>query len=272
MMFALVLAAGPLMVGGCGDDGTDPADPQDTSLSDEEIATASEITAAFGAIFQIGTTVQAAIQEALSHPSVPAGLSPTTCPTAHIDGAGQGYIEMTLDYGAGCTTETGSTASGALHAAYRAGTPVDTIRVQFDSFTVDGSTINGDLRAYGSGTAWTFSFDGTFTDGTESAGLAATFGLVVDLAGTPADPSDDTETIIGSGTYSQATLTYAIVIIQPLVIAPGCAYPTSGVLTYQLQTDHATSVTTVDFTAGDCCTVLVSIGARSEEMSICEAP
>jgi hypothetical protein len=271
-ILALVFASVPLGIGGCGDDSSGPAEPADTSLTDEEVSTTQEITEAVGSIFQILGSVQAAVHDALTQASARSEPATPSCPTVRIDGIGIGHVEVTLDYGSGCSMENGTAASGALHATYATGSPDDSILVDFDNFTIDGSTVEGTLAATGSGMAWTFAFDGTLTDGSTTVALVATLGLVVDTAGTPADPADDMETITGGGTCTADGKSYLLAITQPLVLTSACTYPTTGILTYQLQSDRPTAATSIDFGDGACCTALVTIGSRSETVDLCEEP
>lgn len=272
VVFALMIVAAPFWTGGCGDDSSDPANPVDTGLTDEEVATTQEITGTLGSIFEILGTIQAAVHDALTPPSMRTEPATPTCPTVRIDGIGVGHVGLTVDYGSGCTMENGTAASGAMHATYATGSPDDSIHVTFEDFTIDGSTVEGTLTATGSGMAWTFAFDGSLAAGSKTVMLVATLSLVVDTAGTPTDPADDTETITGGGTYTADGKSYLLAVTQPLVFTGACTYPATGILTYQLQSDRPTAVTSIDFGDGVCCTALVSIGSRSETVDFCEEP
>jgi hypothetical protein len=64
-----------------------------------------------------------------------------------------------------------------------------------------------------------------------------------------------------------------VTVAQPLVFRADCSYPVTGVLTYHEQTDGSVPSLfyTIDFGVGNCCTVMVTVGSRLEEVNLCTA-
>lgn len=267
----------------CGGDDkpgtTDP--PADTGLTAEEESTATTIAGAFNALSQVGNLVIGAVRGALPAAAPAAGgealggvpVLPASCPTITIESRRPPAIGLAIDFGTGCTTDSGLEASGKLLVTWQGGSTTDSVAVAFQSFSTDGYGIDGTLSAVGKGAAWTCRFVGTVTSDGKAWTIDAALGLVIDNHGTLTNPDDDTTSVTGGGTIAADGTIYVVTITQALIFQASCNYPVTGILTYQEQSGGGSprAVYGIDFGAGDCCTVRVSVAGRSEEMSLCTA-
>ncbi|MEZ4650906.1 MAG: hypothetical protein R3E97_19410 [Candidatus Eisenbacteria bacterium] len=85
----------------------------------------------------------------------------TECPTAQVNSVSVSELEMALDYGEGCTSEYGYSATGKLEIALYVSSVKDSLAVQFDDFQVEGYSMDGNLGVAGKGTEWIYSFSGS---------------------------------------------------------------------------------------------------------------
>ena len=277
LLLSLVLmgVAGLLPIG-CGNEEGTATPPEEEGLTEEEISTATSIADALTAIFQIGNIITGIVHQSAglskSPPMAPApGIAAATCPSITVESVALGVLELSADYGSGCTTYAGYEASGGLGISYHGSIDTDaTIEVAFDSFTYEGLAVDGSLSATGRGETWTYTFDGSVGSASEVYQIAMTYTVTIDLAGTPEDPADDTTTISGGGQFTTPDAkTYLIGIPEPLFFESTCSYPTDGTLTYQLQSELPMPVTSIDFGTSGCCAATVSVGSKSEAVDLC---
>jgi hypothetical protein len=273
----LLATLGVLLGSACGGDKSPTTPPADTSLTAEEQSTATSIAGAFSALSQIGNVVIGAVRDALpaALPAAPPGVAfaPSVCPSITITSVQPHAIGLSIDFGAGCTTDSEFGASGKLLVTWHEGSTVDTIAVTFQSFSAEGYQFNGTLSAVGHGRTRSCSDAGTVTKNGKTWTIDATIGLVFDSNGTPTNPDDDTTSITGGGTIAADGKTYQVLVTRTLVFNVQCKYPATGILTFQEQSVGGVShpVYEVDFGFGDCCTVKVTEGSRFAELSLCPA-
>lgn len=275
--FAALLGLMLLLACGGDDSPSTTAPPEDTSLTESEEATAATIIDAVNAVSQVGNLVLGVVRDLRpggkrqEGPPVDPQAAAETCPAVSVNSEGLHSLTATMDFGAGCTTHSGFAASGALIVDWRGGGTVDTVTVAFSGFEADSSLIDGTLSAVGRGNSWTLSFDGTIVADGVFYDLQASLGFAFDNHGTPGESSDDETTVTGHGTLSTGGRSYELSVTSPLVFVTDCAYPISGALTYQEQSDGPlpAPVYTIDFSQGDCCTARVSVGNRHDDLDLC---
>lgn len=255
---------------GCGGDDstTDPVVEDPGGITDGEAEVAGQMTMMTSILYQIGTVSNVAAQETMV--AVNGGRSGLTgeCPAAQVNSFSVNELQMDLDYGDGCTSEYGYSASGKLEIALYVSSVKDSVAVTFDAFQVEGYSLDGDLGVVGKGTEWVYSFTGV-VGGLYS--LDMEYGVSLDGNGTPTNPSDDTATISGAGSVSLGPLYVALDIDESLVFETTCAHPTDGVLVYTMTTTDGSQVTQVDYGTGDCCTAdATTTGDRNGTVDLCE--
>ncbi len=270
-MFAAV-AVVLLAAAGCSDDKKNPTG--DEGISQEEIETAATVSEASSAVCLTASTTVTAVGAAVAAFREKDGGdtlvdSVVVCPDASVARPDSGTFEITLDFGESCTSPSGYSASGQLKITYERKTNPETISVAFESFSMEGLSLDGTMTAYGTGSDWVFTYDGSASGLDGTIAVTGTYSLTVNLAGTPTNTADDSATVDGAGTVAVSGKTYDVEITEPLAFSSGCALPLDGTLNYQQQANVATPTTTIDFETGDCCTATVSVANQSEDVNFC---
>ncbi len=272
VVFLLVCGIGATLSCG-GDDGETTGPPQEEDLTSEEVSDATAVVNELAAIFQLANAVSGFVGSAVNRPpplATEVDLAAVTCPDVQVQALVAGWLQVDVDFGAGCAMASGVTASGKLQITYRAlPAAPDTIGVSLDAFNIQGYEIDGSMGATGELNEWDFHFEGTIAHDASSTQIDAALGVATDMAGTPTIPEDDTTGITGSIQYANSEGQYLAQIADTLIFVVECSYPMAGILTYQEIAEHATPVTTIDFSAGDCCTAQVSISNRSQDIDFC---
>lgn len=258
----------------CGeDDGGTTGTPQEEDLTAEEVSDATAVVNELAAIFQLANAISGFVGGAANHPpprTDETTLWLATCPDIQVQALGAGSLQVDVDFGSGCEMASGTTASGRLQITYHAlASAADSIEVILENFSIEGYEIDGSMGAAGEINAWSFLFMGTVVHDGSSTEIDAVLGVATDMEGTPTVPEDDTTSMTGSIQYATTEGQYIAQIAAPLILVPECPYPIAGILTYQEVAVHASPVTSIDFSTGDCCAATVSIGARSQEVDFC---
>jgi len=178
---------------------------------------------------------------------------------------------LTITYGSGCEVN-GIPMSGVISGSwvFTLGQGLD-LDLAFDTFTVDGESVDGTVSINASsvqGSQIIVSAQLTFAQGGDTQTLTVTnLSLAVDTNLTLSDPSDDTYTLNGSGSFVDSDANTYSVTFTNVVAEFGCYVPVSGTMTI-LSTDGGYSAT-VNFGDGSCDTIItVSTGNVSQPVDL----
>jgi hypothetical protein len=219
-------------------------------------------------LYQVGSLANVSAQQAMLSGSGGSPVVLEECPSVVVAAVGLIHLEMALDYGdEGCTTDWGLSAEGQLGITLDVTETVDTIVVEFSSFSVEGYSISGTFDLVGKGPSWTFSYTGIV------GGLYyLSMEYTVEYAdmGTPFDWTDDVATVGGGGVATVGAIALTLWIDDPLTFVANCQNPISGELAYSVTSDGDEGPEIVlDFGTGDCCTATASVGPRTGEIDLC---
>jgi hypothetical protein len=168
------------------------------------------------------------------------------CPTAVY------YLlqkELIVDYGTGCTGQAGVSHSGRITLTGSISNGALLFSVDFDQYTAENYSIDGTMSLGATiDTIQVTITSGTVSDGNSTATIAGELKLIVNLNGTPSDPTDDQYLVTGNGTVTTPeSKTYSFKITEALEFHAFCQFPVKGII--ELTSDDKTA--SVDFSPTD---------------------